>query len=254
MQFSLVDGLKAAPFPKGVGVCQACGNRTQAKCGSQKVWHWAHANRESCDSWWENETPWHRAWKSHWPIEYKEVVHVSSQSGEKHIADVKNAVGFVLEFQNSPMNDAELLSREAFYGNMAWVVNGESFLKNIEFGPMLPDPQHPVSQDMRVYPPRSGGQEFMYYLASENEPGASMVEVHSSRKIRSLVEQTHIGHRLFIWKHSRDIWFRSTVPVYLDFGGDVIWQITRFNAGSAHCLMKTNKSAFIMSNGGYVGA
>lgn len=51
----------------------------------------------------------------------------------------KNAAGFVLEFQNSPMNDAELFSREALYGNMAWVVNGESFSKNIVFDLLAAD-------------------------------------------------------------------------------------------------------------------
>lgn len=253
MQFSLVDGQKLGPFPKGLGICQACGNKTVAKCGSQKIWHWAHANKQSCDPWWENETPWHRAWKSHWAVEYQEVVHISGENGERHIADVKNSAGLVLEFQNSPMSGTELASREAFYGNIAWVVNGTSFLKNVEICAKLPDPQYPLSQDMRIYTPRRRGCEFMYHLASENEPGATMVEVYGSHKIQSFVDQTHIGHHLFIWKHPRAIWFSSKVPVYLDFGGEAIWQLIKFNAGSTYCLKATNKSAFIVSNGGHAG-
>lgn len=254
MQFSLVDGRKVAPFSKGVGVCPACGNRTVAKCGSVKVWHWAHANRESCDPWWENETPWHRAWKAHWSIEHQEILHISEESGERHIADVKNSSGLVLEFQNSPMDDQELTSREAFYGNMVWIVNGLSFLKNIEICARLPDPEHSDSKDMRIYTPQRSGKEFMYYLVSENEPGATMVEVHSSHRIQSFVDETHVGHHLFMWKHPREIWFRSKVPVYFDFGGEELWQLVRFNAGPTLCLRASNKAAFIIENGGQVEA
>lgn len=252
VQFSLVNGIKVPPSPKTEGVCPACGNKTVSKCGSQKLWHWAHASRQSCDPWWENETPWHRAWKSHWPAERQEVIQISSANGEKHIADVKTASGLVIEFQNSAMNDEELASREAFYGNMVWVINGASFLKNIEICTRLPSPDDPRSHDMRVYPPRSGCDEFMYYLVSENEPNATMVLLHDSRDIQSLVEETYDGHHLFIWKHPREIWYRSSIPVYLDFGGSVLWQLKKFNSGSTRCLKSVSKALFITENEGSV--
>lgn len=151
MQFALVNGLKTPPSPKATGKCPVCGNATGSKCGPQKMWHWAHAKRQSCDPWWENETLWHRAWKSNWAVEYREVVQTDEATGEKHIADVKNSAGVVLEFQNSQMNDEELASRESFYRNMIWVVNGAPFLKNVSFGARLPNPELPRSLDMRVY-------------------------------------------------------------------------------------------------------
>lgn len=254
MQFSLVNGSKSAPFSKGEGLCPACGNKTIAKCGSVKVWHWAHASNESCDPWWENETPWHRAWKAHWNIEYQEIAHTSEESGERHIADVKNSAGLVLEFQNSPMNDQELASREAFYGNMVWVVNGSSFFKNVEICAKLPGPENPLSQDMRIYTPQRNSKEFLYWLVSENEPGATMVEVHGSHRIQSFVDETHTGHHLFMWKHPRGIWFRSKVPVYFDFGGETLWQLIKFNAGPTFCLRVSSKADFIVQNGGQVRA
>ncbi len=44
--------------------------------------------------------------------------------GEIHIADIKTATGTVLEFQHSPISPTEQASREGFYGQMAWLVNG----------------------------------------------------------------------------------------------------------------------------------
>jgi competence protein CoiA len=259
MQFSIVNGKRVKPFPKGKGACAACGNRTISRCGSRNLWHWAHEVQQSCDPWWENETQWHREWKSYWPDALQEIVHFSAINGEKHIADVKTSSGLVIEFQNSAMNDEELASREAFYGNMIWVVNGASFAKNIEICAKLPIPSHPLSQDMRIYPPRSGVRDYMksrftYYLVSENEPDATMVEAYDSRDIQSFVEETYDGHHLFIWKHAREIWYRANVPVYLDFGENVLWEIKKFNAGITRCLRAVSKAAFIASNEGIVGA
>ena len=96
-----------------------------AKCGRIKMWHWAHMPRTSCDPWWGGETEWHRQWKSAFPEEWREVVHFDEQTGEKHIADVKTPSGLVIEFQHSPLDYEEMVSREAFYQNMIWVVDGD---------------------------------------------------------------------------------------------------------------------------------
>jgi hypothetical protein len=95
-----------------------------AKCGRIKVWHWAHKGRPPCDPWWEAETEWHRGWKNKFPADWQEIVHVDEATGEKHIADVKNPWGLVVEFQHSPLQAAELAARESFYGNLIWIVDG----------------------------------------------------------------------------------------------------------------------------------
>jgi competence protein CoiA len=155
MKFSLVNGKKTAPFSKGEGICAVCGNATQAKCGHTKIWHWAHCSKQMCDNWWENETAWHRAWKNCWPIRFQEVIHFDSTTGEKHIADVKNGNDFVIEFQNSPIDCTELVSRELFYKNLVWVVNAEKFKSNIQFCSKLPNPDDPKSKDMVIYMPQN---------------------------------------------------------------------------------------------------
>lgn len=124
MKFSLVNGQKAEPQPGLKGVCINCQSETIAKCGQVKLWHWAHKSKLKCDSWWENETEWHRAWKNKFPVEWQEVVHVDGNTNEKHIADIKTDAGLVIEFQHSAITSQEMQSREAFYQNMVWVVDG----------------------------------------------------------------------------------------------------------------------------------
>lgn len=77
-----------------------------------------------------------------------------------------------------------------------------------------------------------------------------MVQLHSSQRITEFVEGTHVGHYLFMWKYPRQIWYRSKVPVYFDFGGETIWQFMRFNKRSPYCLKAVPKAQFISQNGG----
>ena len=123
MKFALING-KRTEATKGVkGFCPSCGSELVAKCGEIKVNHWAHKGNRNCDTWWENETEWHRSWKGNFPIEWQEVVQFD-ETGEKHIADVKTESGWVLEFQYSYLNPEERRARNAFYPKLIWVVGG----------------------------------------------------------------------------------------------------------------------------------
>lgn len=124
MRYALVDGVRAEATPKGRGTCDHCGSEMIAKCGRVVVRHWAHRNREACDSWWESETIWHREWKDRFPRAWQEVSHADGETGETHIADVKNPFGLVIEFQHSVLAAEERIAREAFYGDIIWVVDG----------------------------------------------------------------------------------------------------------------------------------
>lgn len=124
MQRALVNGIKTKPSPKLRGECQLCGAPMIARCGKVISWHWAHKARLGCDPWWENETKWHREWKNNFPEEWQEIIHIDEATGEKHIADVKTASELIIEFQHSPMNHEELKSRETFYKEMIWIVDG----------------------------------------------------------------------------------------------------------------------------------
>jgi competence protein CoiA len=104
-----------------------CGSPVIAKCGEIRMHHWAH--RGMCDPWWEGETEWHREWKRLFPKEWQEVVHFA-ENGEKHIADVKTDQGYIVEFQHSYIKSEEVKSREDFYKNMIWIVDGKRRLRD----------------------------------------------------------------------------------------------------------------------------
>ena len=146
MRYAIVDGTKVEAQPKLKGSCTNCFSEMVPKCGRVKVWHWAHKGKPPCDPWWESETDWHREWKDHFPKEWQEVSHIAPVTGEKHIADVKNPYGLVIEFQNSQIKPEERLSREKFYGEMIWIVNGlrgdldESYFNMGLSGPIQENP------------------------------------------------------------------------------------------------------------------
>jgi len=123
MKFALVNGQRQEAQPHLSGICPSCDHPMIAKCGEVKVRHWAHRGNRVCDSWWENETEWHRTWKGLFPLHWQEVVH-RSETGEKHIADVKTDCGLVIELQHSYIRPEERRSRDAFYRQLVWVVDG----------------------------------------------------------------------------------------------------------------------------------
>jgi hypothetical protein len=83
-----------------------------AKCGPRVIHHWADASRRDRDPWWENETAWHREWKSLFPPECGEVYH-NAPNGEVHRADIKTPTGVAIEIQHSAMTDKHVARSEA---------------------------------------------------------------------------------------------------------------------------------------------
>jgi hypothetical protein len=124
MKFALVNNNRIEATKGARGVCPHCNSKVIAKCGKLKVNHWAHKRSRNCDSWWEPETDWHRLWKGRFPVGWQEVSFEDEKTGEKHIADVFTEHDLVIEFQHSHIKAEEQMSRENFYKNMVWVVDG----------------------------------------------------------------------------------------------------------------------------------
>lgn len=122
MKFADITGQRCEAQPGLTGACPSCGAAVIAKCGAQRVWHWAHRGVRTCDQWWESETEWHRSWKNEFPGAWQEIVHFAPD-GEKHIADVKTESGMIIEFQHSFLQAQERMARETFYRKMVWVVD-----------------------------------------------------------------------------------------------------------------------------------
>lgn len=125
MKFAIVDNVKSEPKKGQTGFCLSCGSLMISKCGEKKIHHWSHKGKLECDTWWENETQWHRNWKGHFPVDWQEVVHRDETTGERHIADVKTDQEWVIEFQHSFLKTDERNSRNAFYKKLVWVVDGK---------------------------------------------------------------------------------------------------------------------------------
>lgn len=130
MQFALINQVRVEAKQGLKGICPGCGQPVIAKCGTQRIHHWSHLTKRECDTWWEPETEWHREWKNHFPSEWQEVYLPDAKTGEIHIADVRTSHGLVIEFQHSPIDSEERNSRQTFYGNMVWVVDGMRLKSN----------------------------------------------------------------------------------------------------------------------------
>ena len=128
-RFALVDGVRSEAQRGLRGICECCESEMIAKCGNRRIKHWAHKSKVRCDPWREGETDWHKMWKNLFCPDWQEIVHKDPATGEKHIADIKTDKGFVIELQHSPIKPDEIKSREGFYKNMVWVVDG-THLKN----------------------------------------------------------------------------------------------------------------------------
>lgn len=246
MKFSLIAGIKKEAFPNGTGNCLLCNGLTVAKCGPKVIHHWAHKSLKHCDNWWENETPWHRSWKSEFPNEWQEVVHFDTTSGEKHIADVKTSKGVVIEFQNSPMSLSEMQAREAFYKKMVWVVNGQLFKENFLILDELPDPKAKFFEDIVIFPISSKDKGRLYYKRSEYSSTDMGVRVYNLLDLKADIINNYTGHHQFDWKRPRHVWFDAEKPVFFDFGDDFLYKLLFYYPDKKmRCVKRINKSFFI---------
>ena len=246
MQFAMVNNARRTAEPKLKGACPVCARPMLPKCGDRVLWHWSHQGKRHCDVWWENETPWHRAWKARFPEVNREVVQFDQQSGERHVADVKTDAGVVLESQNSPMSIAELRARERFYGRMLWILNGESF--HCSIGESVPEPHCEFVQDIVCFP-----KGHIFWRKSENAEVAAgrvdlLVEVHSRREIKNEIDQNYAGHHLFEWLRPRTVWFEATAPVYFDFGDDMVYHLQQYQR--LWCVQCVTKASLVEAHGG----
>ena len=220
MQYALVNNMRSEPI-KGInGLCCGCGKKVISKCGNIKLHHWAHISSDKCDSWWENETEWHRQWKNHFTIDTREVTFYDSVLAEYHRADVHNKNGVTIEFQNSPLTIEELNSRNEFYKRIIWVVNGKKF-KGFEITHNIPDPNCDMLQEWDFL----HGRHLAF--ASKSDAKKSMVRLYSLNcpELRELtLSQSHLS---FVWKYAHAAWYTSTTPIFIDFGGEQLYWLRR---------------------------
>lgn len=198
MRFALINNNRTEAQPKLNGLCCCCSKPVIAKCGTRKIWHWAHKSKTDCDNWWEPETEWHRNWKNNYPAEWQEISLFNKKTNEKHIADVSTIHNLVIEFQHSNINPQERISREQFYKNMVWVVDGTRL--------------------KRDYP---------RFLKEWKKDGIS--EVRQTEKMG-------IYEVLFPEFCFPEAWLNSSVPIIFDFRGDGLLDNSEGLRNYLYCL------------------
>ncbi|MGY4282023.1 competence protein CoiA [Bradyrhizobium sp. LM2.7] len=217
-----------------------------AKCGTRVVHHWAHAGRRDCDPWWENETPWHREWKNLFPPECREICHTASD-GEIHRADIKTPTGIIIEVQHSAMTDAERHSRETFYGNLIWILDGKPFKANFDIYHELPDPRSEVARDIVWTKARrhmNGANAGLFFRVSECQreyPDVTKARMrggyyHGMHEIAEQVIQAYRGHHQYDWVRPRQTWLEASSPVYIDFGEDYLVKLEIYDESQLRCI------------------
>ncbi len=257
MQYAVVEGVRCEAFRGGRGICSICGAVVIAKCGPRILHHWAHASRRNCDPWWENETEWHRAWKSLFPADCREISHVAPD-GEIHRADIKTPTGIVVEVQHSSMTDAERQSRESFYGNLVWVIDGRGFRDNFDIYHLLPDPASQIAHDIvwaKASRAMKGAAAGMFFRLSEGRadfPDANITKatlrfgyVHGIQEIKTEVEQAYSGHHQYDWVRPRRTWLDAACPVYIDFGEDYLVKLEIYDESNLPCIRYVAKRKFL---------
>ena len=162
---------------------------------------------KDCDPWWENETQWHRNWKNLFPIECREVSHIASD-GEIHRADINTPTGIVIEVQHSSMSDAERISREQFYGNLVWLIDGLGFRNSFNIYHELPNPNSELARDLVWCKARRhmhGANQGLFFRLSEarhDHPSIEKAEVrsglvHAISEIQDEIDKNYNGHHQF---------------------------------------------------------
>ncbi len=255
MQLAVVDDDRVEAFPNGRGLCPVCKSEMIAKCGPRVMHHWAHHRPKDCDPWWENETPWHRAWKNLFPAECREVSH-SADNGEIHRADIKTPTGIVIEAQHSSMTDAERQSREDFYGNLVWLIDGSGFRKNFDIYHGLPDPKSELTSDIvwaKAKRHMNGANAGIFFRLSEArayDPDITKAEVrfgrvHFIQEIQKEVNQSYNGYHQYDWIRPRKTWIDAQCPVYIDFGDELLVKLETYDDSGLQCIRYVSKRKFV---------
>lgn len=198
MLFAIFENKKIEATPNKSGLCPCCGGKVISKCGEINVWHWAHADIDNCDSWYEPESIWHKNWKSTFDSNNVEIR--ITKNGIRHIADIFTPEEIVIELQNSPISKSDIRERENFYGErMLWVINGIEFKKNLTIKDLWEDED---------------------YYALKSLPRPPVRWVRSSPEIKK-----GINGEFFNWKNPRKCWLDVKRPLFIDFGEDYLFRV-----------------------------
>ncbi len=115
--------------------CPICGENLVVRRGTINAHHFAHKTNSICtskDGWHYDMSQWHYDWQNQFPIKNQEVVFTDKNKTHRADIFINNTV---IEFQHSPISEAEFNDRNNFYKNLGykviWIFDAEG--KNIEY-------------------------------------------------------------------------------------------------------------------------
>lgn len=198
---------------------------------------------------------WHREWKSRFPASWAEIPHKASD-GEIHRADIKTPQGLVVEVQHSAMSDAERNSREQFYKNMIWIIDGRGFSHNFDIYHKLPRPDSELAADIvwikatRSMQGAARGIFFRLSDSDEDEPSITKKTLtsgllHFIHEIERDILKEFQGHHQYDWVRPRKTWLDSNCPVYIDFGWECLVKLSSYDDYELPCVVLVPKEQFI---------
>lgn len=130
MLLALKDGKLIRANPGIYATCPFCEEDVMPRCGTIRMWHWAHKVGE-CIYHTESETDWHLEWKDR---ALKLGFEIEKRFDE-HIADIYDPkTNTVIEVQHSPISEDEILDRTICYSlnnlNVKWIFDFREKFKN----------------------------------------------------------------------------------------------------------------------------
>ncbi|EHA15554.1 hypothetical protein HAL1_09847 [Halomonas sp. HAL1] len=179
-----------------------------------------------------------------------------AEDGEIHRADVKTPTGIVIEIQHSAMTDAERISREEFYQNLVWIIDGTVFQDNFDIYHMLPDPNSELAQDLvwskakRHMNGANAGLFFRLSEALEEDPTVTKATlrggwIHGIYNIEEEVKNSYNGYHQYDWVRPRKTWLDAKNPVYIDFGDEYLVKLDTYDESGLKCIRLVSKRKFV---------
>lgn len=198
------------------------------------------SNETNPISFYPGETPWHSDWKKAFPPHFREVTFRDQVQGQYHRADVQTPCGTTIEFQNSPICLAELQSREAFYPNLLWLVNGKKFkgFRILKHLPAMDDPRLEAFEFCHR-------ANLTMVRKSELLAGIEKPKIMTFHhpELRS-IPLTSFNYS-FSWRFPHKVWYEAKCPLIFDLGGHFLYQLKhrpQLSGSYAYLQMMTRKS------------
>ncbi|TDG37055.1 competence protein [Pedobacter changchengzhani] len=196
----------------------------------------------SVPEYYRRETPWHRDWKLAFPKHYREISFLDETLNEIHRADVCTPCKTIIEFQNSPITLTELKSREAYYKNLIWVLNGKKF-KGFRVLKHLPDVDDPKLADYEF----CHSDHLSMVRKSDIIKGVLKPKIlnfyHPEIKAIPLTSYYYS----FCWKQPHTVWYEAKAPIIVDLGGHFLYELRQRKqiSGNYPYLKIISRKAFI---------